>query len=168
MDGLKTLLRTTLFIMIFMLFPLAGKAENHSDQNKSEELCQCAYHSEDLELYIGNGREFRRLDETHEFQSKSYPVFIDENRIKAYLEGMLILEMRHISDYQSAISWTMNADEMTHYYDLGISLITFINPKDALTAYKVISAIDTPDIVHIELALIEDSIWKSARHPDHL
>ena len=167
MDGLA-LLRTTLIMMIFMLLPLTGKAENHQSSKNQETLCECAYHSEDPIVYIGNGREFRRIEETHKFYSKSYPVFIDENGTKAYLEGMLVLEMKNISDYQSAIPWTMNAKEMTHYYDLGISLITFIDPKDALTAYKVIDAIETPDIVHMELALIEDSIWGSLEHPDHL
>ena len=115
--------------------------------------------------YIGNGREFKLTDEEHYFYGRLYPVFKDKNGTKAYLEGMVILEMQNISDYQSAIPWTMNADEITHYYDLGISLIRFSTPQDAITAYQIIDKAKGQEIVYMGVSLIEEQHWVYPKSP---
>ena len=146
-------------MVMLLLSPLTVAAEIHH-------TCDCPYHlEEERKDYIGNGREFELTDEEHYFYGRLYPVFKDKNGTKAYLEGMVILEMQNIADYQSAIPWTMNADEITHYYDLGISLIQFFTPQDALTAYQIIEKAKGQEIVYMELALIEEQHWVYPKSP---
>ena len=139
MDGLKFLLRT-LLVLVILCSPLTVAAQNIP-------TCNCPYHlAEENPAYIGNGRTFQRTTAIKSFETfdaqgrktiSSYPLFVDHNGVEAYFEGMLVLEMRHIEDYQSALPWAINADETTHYYDLGISLITFSNPTVALMVYRL-------------------------------
>ena len=155
MDGL-TLLRTISFVVLLLLIPFAGNAVSHS---KELYTCQCSYHLNEDGSVIGNGRKFWRTEEEHKFHGKTYPVYEDLFGRKAYLEGMIILEIRTVKDYDFALAWSVKADEFTTYHDLGITLLEFYFPSEAEKAYESLANAQDPNILYMEMALIEKPIW---------
>ena len=136
-------MKKIIIILILLLIPVVGKAEELS--------CDCLGEA----LVIGNGREFFRQDDFYSFYNKNYPLYEDSNGIKAYFEGMLILELKSINKYDSSIAWSVNADDFTTYHDLGITLLEFDSPAKAEDAYYKLLDSNDPGIIYIELALIE-------------
>lgn len=153
-------------MMIFLLLPLEVTAKDHisyqtTDQSVYE--CECEYHlnleGDKAKTVIGNGRQFIKQDYYHMFEGKQYPVYKDASGVEAYFEGLIVLELRPVYEYDSAIAWSVAADEMDTYEDLGITLLTFKNPKAAEIAYyKLADSLD-PNIIYMEMALIEKPIW---------
>jgi len=153
-------------MMIFLLLPLKGIAEDHISYQTTDESvyeCDCEYHlnleGEKSKTVIGNGRQFIKQDYYHTFHGKQYPVYKDASGVEAYFEGLIVLELGQIQDYDSAIAWSVAADEMDTYHDFGITLLTFKNPQAAEIAYyKLADSLD-PNIIYMEMALIEKPIW---------
>lgn len=159
MDGL-TQLRAMIALMILLLIPLTGIAENQGYQIKP---CQCEYHEAEEGFIIGNGREFKKTNRYEYFVGEEYadiyPLYEDRHGIEAYFEGMLILELRQVENYDVVLAWRVKADSFTTYDDLGITFLEFEDIEKAEEAYKLLRDSKDPNIEHLEMALVENSVW---------
>jgi hypothetical protein len=105
--------------------------------------------------FLANGRIFTRMKHSHISGGKLYPVYVDEKGIEAYNFGMIVLELRPIQSYDTAIAWSVFADDFTTYEDLGITLLEFEDPWRAEQAYQSLFFSEDPNILYMEMALIE-------------
>ena len=106
-------------------------------------------------LFIGNGREFKKQKFSYVIGNKVYPIYRDKKGIEAYNFGMIVLELKPIEDYHIATGWSVSADDVTFYEDLGITLIEFKDPHQAEVAFLKLTEAQDPNILYMELALIE-------------
>lgn len=147
MDGLRKLVIISLLAFVF----LSGSPV------KSEMMPAFTLHTQ---YYVGweflaNGRKFTRMRHAHITGGKLFPVYVDENGIEAYNFGMVVLELAPKYEYDTAIAWSVYADDFTTYEDLGITLLEFEDPWKAEQAYQSLYFSADPNILYMELALIE-------------
>jgi hypothetical protein len=111
--------------------------------------------SHENKLFIGNGREFKKQNYSYVIDGKTYPIYRDKKGVEAYNFGMIVLELKHIEDYHIATGWSVSADDVTFYEDLGITLLEFKDPHQAEVAFLKLTEARDPNILYMELALIE-------------
>lgn len=151
MDGLMRVLVLAFMILFFLLGTQNLNAEDYQLELKPS-------FSSDLAIgktFIGNGREFIRQNHSYITGGELYPIYQDQNGIEAYNFGMLVLEIRPVENYHLAVAWSVFADEVTIYNDLGITLLEFDDPKNAEKAFLKLQQAEDPNITYLELALIE-------------
>ena len=151
MDGLMRFVLSAFMILFFLLGTQNLNAENYK-------LELTPYFEETNTVgkqFVGNGREFIRQSHSYITGGQLYPIYQDKNGIEAYNFGMLVLEIRPVENYHLAVAWSVFADEVTIYKDLGITLLEFNDPKKAENAFLKLKQSEDPNITYLELALIE-------------
>lgn len=159
--GWVDMIKRLLLFTIILLLPLFVVAENRLTSIKT---CQCDHNEVEEGFVLGNGREFKKINRYEYFVGEEYaqiyPLYQDKNGVVAYFEGMIILELNLLTRYDSAISWSVNADSFTTYKDLGITFIEFNDIQKAEEAYQKLRDSKDPNILYMEMAMVEESVYQ--------